>query len=194
MSAVTAATVKRAKTAKVTAYTPALLPFPKVYPPTARILALDLATQTGWALLANGVLTSGSEGFHRYPGCKSRPAEHRGQAYLNFQRWLRDRILTDKPEAIAYEEPMGHMKSAAATNILHGFRALVLLNAAYYGLPAHGYPQPSVKRFATQRGNATKPEMLAWARDAFGEVEDENQADALAVLHLHLSSQKADSA
>jgi len=24
--------------------------------------------------------------------------------------------VTDKPDAIAYEEPMGHMKSAAATN------------------------------------------------------------------------------
>lgn len=163
------------------------IPGAMTYPTTTRVLALDLATQTGWALVANGILTSGSESFHRYVGCKSRPAEHRGQTYLNFQRWLRERILTDKPEAIAYEEPMGHMKSAAATNILHGFRGIVLLNAAYHQLPVFGYPQPSVKRFATQRGNATKPEMLAWAREAFGEVEDENQADALAVLHLHLS-------
>lgn len=157
------------------------------YPTNARILSLDLATQTGWAMLANGVLTSGTEGFHRYAGCKSKPADHAGQSYLSFQRWLRDKITTDKPSQIVFEEPMGHLKSAQARNVLVGFRGVLMVNAAYYGVLVTGYTQTAVKKFATGRGNAKKPEMLAWARDAFGDVEDENQSDALAVLHLHLA-------
>lgn len=152
-----------------------------------RILALDLATQTGWALSAAGITTSGSQSFHRYTGSQSRPPDHVGQCYLNFQRWLRDRISTDKPDVIAFEEPMGYMKNAAATNLLHGFRAVVMLNAAYYGIRVQGYPQPTVKKFATGKGNAKKPEMVAWAMARFGKVKDENEADALAVLSLHLS-------
>jgi Holliday junction resolvasome RuvABC endonuclease subunit len=158
------------------------------YPTNTKLLALDLATQTGWALLANGVLSSGTVSFKRYAGCKSKVADHVGQSYLNFQRWLRDTITADKPDTIAFEEPMGHMKSAKATNVLHGFRALVMLNAAHYQITVRGYPQTAVKKFATDRGNARKPEMLAWARDAFPEqdLQSEDQADALAVLHLHL--------
>lgn len=158
------------------------------YPTNRCVLALDLATQTGWALLAAGVVTSGSQSFHRYKGSQSRPAEHVGQPYLNFQRWLRERIQTDKPDLIAYEEPMGHMKNAAATNILHGFRALVMLNSAYHGVRVQGYPQPTVKKFATGKGNAKKPEMVAWAVRTAGACTDENEADALAVLHLHLAN------
>jgi len=157
------------------------------YPTDRRVLALDLATKTGFALLANGVLTSGAVDFKRYGGCKSKPADHTGQAYLNFQRWLRDRIQTDKPEAVAYEEPMGYMKSASATNVLHGFRGIVMLEAARSGLKVCGYPQPSVKKHATGKGNAKKPAMVAWARRTCGACRDENEADALAVLHLHLS-------
>lgn len=82
---------------------------------------------------------------------------------------------------------MGHLKSAQARNVLVGFRGVLMVNAAYYGVLVTGYTQTAVKKFATGRGNAKKPEMLAWARDAFGDVEDENQSDALAVLHLHLA-------
>lgn len=35
-------------------------------PTDMKVLSLDLATCTGWAMLANGVLTSGSEDFHRW--------------------------------------------------------------------------------------------------------------------------------
>lgn len=156
---------------------------------TPRVLALDLATQCGWALMANGVLTSGSAGFQRYAGSKSRPAEHRGQPYLNFQRWLRERIQTDKPEVIVYED-VYRWSSGDAAKAYGAFRGTLMVNCAYYGLPVVGYAPGQIKKHFTGNGGAKKPLMMAVARkrwpDLPGDVDD-NQCDALAILDLHLS-------
>ena len=51
--------------------------------PTAAVLALDLGTQTGWALRSrDGVVTSGTEPF------KPQRFEGGGMRYLRFKRWL----------------------------------------------------------------------------------------------------------
>ena len=154
------------------------------------VLAIDLGTQAGWAVWANGVITSGSVSLHRYKGCKSRPADHAGKTYLNFYAWLNEKVITDRIEEIAFEEPMGHMKNAAATNILHGLRGILMFIAAKFNVPVTGYPQPKIKKNATGKGNSKKPEMVAWAEKRFapiGHKIDENEADALAVLNIHLS-------
>lgn len=60
-----------------------------------------------------------------------------------------------------------------------------------YGLPVHGYISTVVKRYATGKGKPDKPSMTAWARKTCGKCWDDNEADALAVLHLHLSQAPA---
>ena len=157
-------------------------------PNNLTVLALDLATTTGFAVLAAGVVSSGSVSFARQKGRKHVPDEHEGVAYIRFQKWLREALALYKPTVVVFEEPMGNFKNAAARNIIVGFRGIMMSTVAYYNLTAWGYPQGRVKMFWTGKGNAKKPEMVAETKRRFPDLEltTDDEADALAVLHLHL--------
>lgn len=157
---------------------------------TARVLALDISGTTGWAVLANGIVTHGAQTFDRYTGCKSKPADHVGARYYAFLQWLKLRITEDKPECLVFEEPMGNFKNASARNLIVGLRGVLYAVASAYNLPVHGYPQGKLKMFATGKGNAKKPAMVAAAMRMSGgdEFITDDAADAFLVLHLHLST------
>jgi Holliday junction resolvasome RuvABC endonuclease subunit len=151
-------------------------------------LALDLATVTGHALMASGVLTSGSRSFRQV---KTRhPAHHAGDVFLEFQRWIRERILEDKPEVIVYEDIYRWM-SADAAKLFCGMRAVLLMNAAYHEIQVLPYSPPAIKKFWTGSGVAKKDVMIAHTLARFPELRekkpDDNECDAIALLHLHLA-------
>lgn len=150
-------------------------------------MALDLGTRTGWSLLANGIRTSGSQGFQRYAGSKSRPQDHVGQPFLSFQRWIRERIQTDKPAAIVYED-VYRWSSGDAAKCYGSFRGVLLVNCAYCGIPVYGYSPSAVKKSWTGSGIAKKEQMMAVTKARFPELEltDDNEADAIALLYLHV--------
>lgn len=156
-----------------------------------RVIALDLATTTGYALAAGGVFVhSASCSFKRHLGNKSMPAEHIGQPMLNFQRWLRQRIQEDKPTAFAFEDVF-RWSSSDAAKVFCGLRGILMLNSAYYGIPVFGYSPGHVKKFWTGNGNADKALMVAQTITRLPELAakdmDDNEADAVAILHLHLN-------
>lgn len=156
-----------------------------------RVIALDLATTTGYALAAGGVFVhSASISFARDKGTKTRPAEHIGQPMLNFQRWLRQRIQEDKPTAFAFEDVF-RWSSSDAAKVFCGLRGILMLNAAYYDLPVFGYAPGHVKKYWTGNGNADKALMVAQTITRLPELAtkdmDDNEADAVAILHLHLN-------
>lgn len=157
------------------------------------ILSLDLATVTGWAVIscgATGVTTSGSQDFSRYPGSKSRPAHHAGESFAMFHRWLSAMLATEPPAQIVHEEVAGFFKSAHAARVIFGFRGILYAQAAARGIPVTGYNAQKVKLFWAGSGRAKKPDMIAATRRRCPQVDltDGNEADALAVLHLHLST------
>lgn len=156
---------------------------------TLRVLALDLATVTGHATLANGVITSGSQDFARYAGSKSRPREHSGQPFASFRRWLHTKVLEDKPHAIVYEEVMRWM-SASSAHTFGGLRGIMLEACCIHTLPCYPYSVGTIKKHFTGFGNADKADMMTEARRRWPDLDltDSNEADALAILHLHLST------
>lgn len=156
-----------------------------------RILALDLATVCGHATHANGITTSGSQDFTRYTGCKSRPPEHPGASFAMFRRWLHEKLRQDKPGAIVYEEVRRWM-SANAAHAFCGYRGIMLEAGCLFTLPCYGYSPTAIKKHWTGKGTADKPAMIAETRRRFPELDltDDNEADALAILHLHLSTLK----
>lgn len=167
-------------TAELTAYR---LPLTAVVA-SPRILALDLATTTGWALHASGVLTSGSQNFARYPGSKSRAAEHVGEPYAKFGRWVRERIREDKPEVIVYEE-VRRWSGFSAAHCFGGFRGMLFAQAAVVGVRVVGFSPSEVKKFWTGKGNAKKPAMIAATLARLGiEAVDDNESDAIALLYF----------
>ncbi len=153
-----------------------------------KILSLDLGTQTGFALSLNGLITSGSVSFHRYAGCKSKPADHVGASILFFHKWLRANITDYAPNCIAYEA-VYRWSSSSAARAYGAFLGIALLNAAAYNIPCYGYSPTQIKKAYTGNGNAKKEVMMKESTKRFPAIaiRDDNHADALAILSLHLS-------
>lgn len=155
----------------------------------AKVLALDLAQTTGWAVLANGVITSGSQCFASKPRKGVTP--HAGDNFHRFDNWLRERLCDDKPESVCFEEVFRWMSSSAAHSFC-GFRAIMMIQCARKGIPVHGYSPTTIKKHFCGSGNAKKDVMIATACMRWPDLEitDDNQVDSLAILHLHLSTLK----
>lgn len=141
------------------------------------ILALDLATQTGWAYHANGLISSGSESF------ALKKKDGPGQRFLKFRTWLRDQIVEVKPERIVYEEVM-RWSSGAAAKCYCGLLGIVQTECESKEIAYEGVHVGTIKKFATNNGNATKEQMIAAAMDKGFRPQDDNEADALHILLL----------
>lgn len=141
------------------------------------VLALDLGTTTGWAVRdTSGMITSGNASFK--PG----RFEGGGMRYLRFTRWL-DEIarLVGAIGLINYEEVRRHVGTDAA-HVYGGLMGTMQAWCELRGIPYRGVPVGTIKRHATGKGNAGKPEMIAAAEARGFTVADDNQADALALL------------
>ena len=149
------------------------------------ILALDLGTQTGWALLGrDGDISSGSEGF------KPQRFEGGGMRYLRFKRWLTElKQTTDGLNAVFFEEVRRHAGVDAA-HAYGGFMAHLTAWCEHHQIPYQGVPVGTIKKHATGRGNASKDEMVAAVHRLGYLPVDDNEADALALLHWAMATQE----
>jgi hypothetical protein len=148
------------------------------------ILALDLGTTTGWALRGfDGLITSGTASFKpgRFDGG--------GMRYLRFTNWVTEIDRLSGPiEAIYFEEVRRHLGTDAA-HIYGGLMASLTSWAELRGVPYQGVPVGAIKRHATGKGNAPKEAMIAVARSRGYSPKDDNEADAIAILHWALETQ-----
>ncbi|MBP8789521.1 MAG: hypothetical protein KBH41_19065 [Azonexus sp.] len=146
------------------------------------ILALDLGTTTGWAVLADGTITSGSQSF------KPQRFEGGGMRFLKFKRWLFDMSCcgTYPLDAVYFEEVRRHAGVDAA-HAYGGFMAHLMAWCEHHDIPYQGVPVGTIKKHATGKGNAGKSEMLASAQSRGFNPEDDNEADALALLDWAMS-------
>lgn len=149
------------------------------------ILALDLGTTTGWALhQRDSTITSGTESFkpHRFEGG--------GMRYLRFKRWLTEiKNATDGIGSIYFEEIRKHMGVDAA-HAYGGFMAHLTAWCEHHQIPYQGVPVGTIKKHATGKGNASKDEMIAAAKACGHAPADDNEADALALLHYAIALQE----
>ena len=119
------------------------------------VLALDIATTTGWALqLASGKIESGTVSFRpsRYDGG--------GIRYLRFRGWL-DSIAADAGDisAIYFEEVRKHAGIDAA-HVFGGLLATLTSWCEQRSIPYQGVPVGTIKRFITGKGNADKAAVI----------------------------------
>lgn len=148
------------------------------------ILALDLGTTTGWAMRRNGLLLSGVATFR--PG----RFEGGGMRYLRFTRWL-DEMAAEPLAGIWFEEVRRHAATDAA-HIYGGLMATLTAWCELRGVPYEGVPVGTIKKHATGKGNANKGAMMAAARARGFIPADDNEADALALLHWVIETQVSD--
>ena len=146
---------------------------------TTTILALDLGTQTGWALTSrDGVISSGSQSF------KPQRFEGGGMRFLRFKRWLTDiKQCNDGIDQVVFEEVRRHVGVDAA-HAYGGFMGQLTAWCEHHQIPYQGIPVGTIKKHATGKGNASKDEMVAAVRTRGHNPADDNEADAIALLHL----------
>ena len=145
---------------------------------TTTLLALDLGTTTGWALrYSDGSITSGSESF------KPQRFEGGGMRFLRFKRWLTEiKQSCSGIDALHFEEVRRHVSTDAA-HAYGGFLATLTAWCEHHQIPYQGVPVGTIKKHATGRGNASKGEMIASVRARGHTPVDDNEVDALALLH-----------
>lgn len=143
------------------------------------LLALDLGTTTGWAVLGcDGSITSGTESFkpHRFEGG--------GMRFLRFKHWLTEvKHNCDGIDAVYFEEVRRHLGVDAA-HAYGGFMAHLTAWCEHHQIPYQGVPVGTIKKHATGKGNAGKDEMIAAMKALGHSPADDNEADALALLHF----------
>jgi hypothetical protein len=148
------------------------------------ILALDLGTITGFALLTGaGTIVSGTVSFRpsRYDGG--------GVRYLRFRAWL-DSVATDAGGigVIHYEEIRRHVGTDAA-HVYGGLLATLTAWCEQRGIAYQGVPVGTIKRFIAGKGNADKATVIAAVRACGFAPADDNEADALAILLWAIETQ-----
>ena len=140
------------------------------------LLALDLGTTTGWAVQSDGRIVSGSECF------RPQRFEGGGMRYLRFQRWLDQLHVLTGFQEVAFEEVRRHAAVDAA-HAYGGFLATLTAWCEARNVPYRGVPVGTVKRHWTGKGNAPKAAMIEAAVARGFMPADDNEADALAILH-----------
>lgn len=144
------------------------------------VLALDLGTTTGWAFGNRGIFLSGAWNL------KGGRFEGGGMRFLRFKGFLDDMLKNGKVSKLVYEEVRRHAGTDAA-HVYGGLQGVVTSWAEENGIPYEAVPVGSIKKFWTGKGNANKEAMVAECKRRSIDVSDDNEADAVALLHLDMA-------
>ncbi len=140
-------------------------------------LCLDLGTTTGWAFRENeNTIVSGSINF------KNSRFEGGGMRYLKFTRFLDEMSSLKNVGQVFFEEVRRH-KGVDAAHAYGGFLAHLTAWCEKNVIPYEGVPVGTIKKHATGKGNASKDMMIESARRRGHNTDDDNEADAIAILY-----------
>ena len=136
------------------------------------ILALDIATTTGWK-------TETSSGVWKL---KQKKDDSTGMKLVRLKSYLKELIALEKIDIVVYERPAGMFKSAIITE--SELIGVVLLLCEELSLQYTAYSATEIKKFATGKGNAKKQDMINAAVALGYNPEDDNEADAIHLYNL----------
>jgi len=148
-------------------------------------LALDLGTTTGWAMRPQlGNIA------HGFVSLKPQRFEGGGMRYLRFKRWLSElKAMSGEIQSVYFEEVRRHAGVDAA-HVYGGLLATLTAWCEHHSIPYQGVPVGTIKKHATGKGNAGKHAVIAAMRALGHPVSDDNEADALALLHWVIDTQE----
>ena len=125
----------------------------------------------------DGLVTTGTASFKpgRYDGG--------GMRYLRFTNWLTELDRLSGPVGTIWFEEVRRHAGTDAAHVYGGLMASLTSWAELRGIPYEGVPVGTIKRHATGKGNANKAAMIAAAKARGFSPADDNEADAIAILH-----------
>jgi len=166
------------------------MPAPPAVERAVNVLALDLGTHCGWALSRGETLTYGTKNL------SARKGDGPGQRWLKFRAMLANHYnAAGELHAVYYEDVQAHgpreRPNTIAAHVYGGFLAHLeaWCDVQRVRLVPVGVGQ--VKKSWTGAGNASKDRMIAEARRRGFKVgaDEDDSADALAILHLALTKE-----
>lgn len=140
------------------------------------ILAIDPATKCGWAH---------SDGMSGTWDLSVRRDESSGMRLIRFRGKLNEIHKASPVDLVVYEGARhagAGMQGALVTQAT--IQSVLIVWCEDNGIEYRAYSPSEIKKFATGKGNAGKDAMIKAAIEKFGEVKDDNQADALWILEL----------
>lgn len=137
-----------------------------------KILALDIATVTGWK-------TETSSGTWNL---KPNRGESEGMRVVRFKAKVKEMVELENISLISYERPAGQYKSSIiVASQMVGVLQLLCIEK---GINLACYSAKEIKKFATGNGNSNKEAMIQAAKDLGFNPEDDNEADAIHLYNL----------
>ena len=147
------------------------------------ILALDLGTTTGWALQGTPILSG-------VWSLKGRRHDGGGMRFVRFRYHLETMHHLHPITRVAYEEVRMH-RGVDAAHIYGGLQAVLTSWCESEKIPYEAIHYAHIKRHMTGKGNANKEAMIAAVRAKGFKPEDDNEADAIALLLCVMGERKA---
>lgn len=145
------------------------------------VLALDVATKTGHALRrADGRIESGVIDL------SMRKGETSGHRWLKLNRWLVDLHACHPLDEVHFEDCVilsgpGQTQTA---RVYGGFVATLEAFCARRDIPTTLHRIGTWKKLFTGNGAAKKPEIIAVCQQLGFKPADDNEADAIGILHV----------
>jgi Holliday junction resolvasome RuvABC endonuclease subunit len=145
-----------------------------------KTLAVDLGTQFGFAInRADGRVESGSVSLHAKRG------EGDGMRFVKLNRWLVEAKNCHNFTDVVFEDVKRHVGVQAA-HAYGGYKAILQAFCERHQIAYVGVGVGVIKKRFTGNGAAKKEDMIARCRSLGFKPADDNEADALAILHSHL--------
>jgi len=147
------------------------------------VLALDLGLTAGFGSRLDGLFDSGTVSL------EVGRDESKGLRTMRLGNFLArvNALCGSGLDLIVFEQ--AHHRGGAATAVAERFVGKLLEFCALEGIEHKPVHTATLKKWATGKGNAGKPEMVAEAKRRHPDVEivDDNQADALLLLDYALA-------
>ena len=147
----------------------------ETYMKKIKLLSLDIATKTGWKTeTASGVWN-----------LKPNRGESDGIRLVRFKSKVKELIQLEGITLISYERPAGMHKSSimVASEMVGVLKDLCIESNVELAC----YSATEIKKFATGKGNAGKPDMIKAAQELGFNPADDNEADAIHLYRLTLN-------
>lgn len=145
------------------------------------ILALDLGNSFGFAIKQGATINSGWEKL-------SNNAKNHGKKFYLFSCWLREQDGLDI-EKVYYEDVKNHA-GVYASHAFGGYLAILQMWAYRREIECIGVGVGAIKKSFTGKGKATKEMMISEANKRGFETDNDNESDAIALLHYALELDK----
>lgn len=139
-----------------------------------KILALDIATKTGWA-------TDTASGVWDF---KLKKGESDGMRLIKLRTKVKEVVQAEDIKLVVWERAAGRFKSAIITEseLISAVKLFCEENNINYS----AYSAKEIKKFFTDNGNASKKLMTDTAIQKYPHIKiiDDNHAEAIALLEL----------